>query len=244
MGRRPDIAPEELVSLLDSFFISTGGDPERITFTALSRYAAGQGQSIPEQKFRRCPAVVRRKEELTALGRGAPVSVPETVPGFATPDIREGLRRCRDTAEAEAWLSGLSDSWHALYRRKTELELEDRKNKEEILRLKNMADAEKAGYARSVRELADESSVLKAQVRELMKIINEYIYPSAATILLKKRIPSLEVDSAVNEEALRGLLADPGRTVPQDVTNAASVDDDFLALVAGKEDGDVFQDRS
>ena len=52
------------------------------------------------------------------------------------------------------------------------------------------------------------------------------------------------MDSAVNEEALRGLLADPGRTVPQDVTNAASVDDDFLALVAGKEDGDVFQDRS
>ena len=244
MGRRPDIAPEELVSLLDSFFISTGGDPERITFTALSRYAADRGLSIPEQKFRRCQAVVRRKEELSALQAGPPSAVPETVPGFATPDIREGLRRCRDTAEAEAWLSGLSDSWHALYRRKIELELENRKNREELLDLKSSADAEKARHARSVRELADRNGVLKAQVRELMKIINEYIYPSAATILLKKRIPSLEVDSAVNEEALRGLLADPGRTVPQDVTNAASVDDDFLALVAGKEDGDVFQDRS
>ena len=244
MGRRPDIAPEELVSLLDSFFISTGGDPERITFTALSRYAADRGLSIPEQKFRRCQAVVRRKKELSALQAGPPSAVPETVPGFATPDIREGLRRCRDTAEAEAWLSGLSDSWHALYRRKIELELENRKNREELLDLKSSADAEKARHARSVRELADRNGVLKAQVRELMKIINEYIYPSAATILLKKRIPSLEVDSAVNEEALRGLLADPGRTVPQDVTNAASVDDDFLALVAGKEDGDVFQDRS
>ena len=244
MGRRPDIAPEELVSLLDSFFISTGGDPERITFTALSRYAADRGLSIPEQKFRRCQAVVRRKEELSALQAGPPSAVPETVPGFATPDIREGLRRCRDTAEAEAWLSGLSDSWHALYRRKIELELENRKNREELLDLKSSADAEKARHARSVRELADRNGVLKAQVRELMKIINEYIYPSAAKILLKKRIPSLEVDSAVNEEALRGLLADPGRTVPQDVTNAASVDDDFLALVAGKEDGDVFQDRS
>ena len=244
MGRRPDIAPEELVSLLDSFFISTGGDPERITFTALSRYAADRGLSIPEQKFRRCQAVVRRKEELSALQAGPPSAVPETVPGFATPDIREGLRRCRDTAEAEAWLSGLSDSWHALYRRKIELELENRKNREELLDLKSSADAEKARHARSVRELADRNGVLKAQVRELMKIINEYIYPSAATILLKKRIPSLEVDSAVNEEALRGLLADPGRTVPQDVTNAASVDDAFLALVAGKEDGDVFQDRS
>ena len=244
MGRRPDIAPEELVSLLDGFFISTGGDPERITFTALSRYAADRGLSIPEQKFRRCQAVVRRKEELSALQAGPPSAVPETVPGFATPDIREGLRRCRDTAEAEAWLSGLSDSWHALYRRKIELELENRKNREELLDLKSSADAEKARHARSVRELADRNGVLKAQVRELMKIINEYIYPSAATILLKKRIPSLEVDSAVNEEALRGLLADPGRTVPQDVTNAASVDDDFLALVAGKEDGDVFQDRS
>ena len=243
MGRRPDIAPEELVSLLDSFFISTGGDPERITFTALSRYAADRGLSIPEQKFRRCQAVVRRKEELSALQAGPPSAVPETVPGFATPDIREGLRRCRDTAEAEAWLSGLSDSWHALYRRKIELELENRKNREELLDLKSSADAEKARHARSVRELADRNGVLKAQVRELMKIINEYIYPSAAKILLKKRIPSLEVDSAVNEEALRGLLADPGRTVPQDVTNAASVDDDFLALVAGKEDGDVFQDR-
>ena len=244
MGRRPDIAPEELVSLLDSFFISTGGDPERITFTALSRYAADRGLSIPEQKFRRCQAVVRRKEELSALQAGPPSAVPETVPGFATPDIREGLRRCRDTAEAEAWLSGLSDSWHALYRRKIELELENRKNREELLDLKSSADAEKARHARSVRELADRNGVLKAQVRELMKIINEYIYPSAATILLKKRIPSLEVDSAVNEEALRGLLADPGRTVPQDVTNAASVDDDFLALIAGKEEGDVFQDRS
>ena len=244
MGRRPDMDPEELVSLLDSFFISTGGDPERITFTALSRYAADRGLSIPEQKFRRCQAVVRRKEELSALQAGPPSAVPETVPGFATPDIREGLRRCRDTAEAEAWLSGLSDSWHALYRRKIELELENRKNREELLDLKSSADAEKARHARSVRELADRNGVLKAQVRELMKIINEYIYPSAAKILLKKRIPSLEVDSAVNEEALRGLLADPGRTVPQDVTNAASVDDDFLALVAGKEDGDVFQDRS
>ena len=244
MGRRPDIAPEELVSLLDSFFISTGGDPERITFTALSRYAADRGLSIPEQKFRRCQAVVRRKKELSALQAGPPSAVPETVPGFATPDIREGLRRCRDTAEAEAWLSGLSDSWHALYRRKIELELENRKNREELLDLKSSADAEKARHARSVRELADRNGVLKAQVRELMKIINEYIYPSAATILLKKRIPSLEVDSAVNEEALRGLLADPGRTVPQDVTNAASVDDDFLALIAGKEEGDVFQDRS
>jgi len=240
MGRRPDIAPEELVSLLDSFFISTGGDPERITFTALSRYAADRGLSIPEQKFRRCQAVVRRKEELSALQAGPPSAVPETVPGFATPDIREGLRRCRDTAEAEAWLSGLSDSWHALYRRKIELELENRKNREELLDLKSSADAEKARHARSVRELADRNGVLKAQVRELMKIINEYIYPSAATILLKKRIPSLEVDSAVNEEALRGLLADPGRTVPQDVTNAASVDDAFLALAAGKEDGHVF----
>ncbi|MBQ3974161.1 MAG: hypothetical protein II628_08340, partial [Lachnospiraceae bacterium] len=208
MGRRPDIAPEELVSLLDSFFISTGGDPERITFTALSRYAADRGLSIPEQKFRRCQAVVRRKEELSALQAGPPSAVPETVPGFATPDIREGLRRCRDTAEAEAWLSGLSDSWHALYRRKIELELENRKNREELLDLKSSADAEKARHARSVRELADRNGVLKAQVRELMKIINEYIYPSAATILLKKRIPSLEVDSAVNEEALRGLLAD------------------------------------
>ena len=240
MGRRPDMDPEELVSLLDSFFISTGGDPDRITFTALSRYAAGQGLSIPEQKFRRCPAVVRRKEELTALGRGAPAGVPETVPGFATPDIREGLRRCRDTAEAEAWLSGLSDSWHALYRRKTELELEDRKNKEEILRLKNMADAGKAGYARSVRELADESSVLKAQVRELMKIINEYIYPAAAMMLLKKRIPSLVPDTAVDLDAVMGLLADQGRTGPDDVPDAASPDDAFLALASGKEDGHVF----
>ena len=240
MGRRPDMDPEALVSIVDSFFISTGGDPERITFTALSRYAAGQGLSIPEQKFRRCPAVVRRKEELTALGRGAPAGVPETVPGFATPDIREGLRRCRDTAEAEAWLSGLSGSWHALYRRKTELELEDRKNKEEILRLKNMADAEKAGYARSVRELADESSVLKAQVRELMKIINEYIYPTAAMMLLKKRIPSLVPDTAVDLDAVMGLLADQGRTGPDDVPDAASPDDAFLALASGKEDGHVF----
>lgn len=240
MGRRPDMDPEALVSIVDSFFISTGGDPERITFTALSRYAAGQGLSIPEQKFRRCPAVVRRKEELTALGRGAPVSVPETVPGFATPDIREGLRRCRDTAEAEAWLSGLSGSWHALYRRKTELELEDRKNKEEILRLKNMADAGKAVYARSVRELSDESSVLKAQVRELMKIINEYIYPAAAMMLLKKRIPSLVPDTAVDLDAVMGLLADQGRTGPDDVPDAASPDDAFLALASGKEDGHVF----
>ena len=240
MGRRPDIAPEELVSLLDSFFISTGGDPDRITFTALSRYAAERGLSIPEQKFRRCPAVVRRKEELTALGRGAPVSVPETFPGFATPDIREGLRRCRDTAEAEAWLSGLSGSWHALYRRKIELELENRKNREELLDLKSSAEAEKARHARSVRELADRNGVLKAQVRELMKIINEYIYPSAAKILLKKRIPSLEVDSAVNEEAIRGLLADQGRAGPDDVPDAASPDDAFLALAAGKEDGHVF----
>ena len=240
MGRRPDMDPEALVSIVDSFFISTGGDPERITFTALSRYAAGQGLSIPEQKFRRCPAVVRRKEELRALQAGALVSVPETVPGFATPDIREGLRRCRDTAEAEAWLSGLSDSWHALYRRKTELELEDRKNKEEILRLKNMADAGKAGYARSVRELADESSVLKAQVRELMKIINEYIYPAAAMMLLKKRIPSLVPDTAVDLDAVMGLLADQGRTGPDDVPDAASPDDAFLALASGKEDGHVF----
>ena len=240
MGRRPDMDPEALVSIVDSFFISTGGDPERITFTALSRYAAGQGLSIPEQKFRRCPAVVRRKEELRALQAGALVSVPETVPGFATPDIREGLRRCRDTAEAEAWLSGLSDSWHALYRRKTELELEDRKNKEEILRLKNMADAEKAGYARSVRELSDESSVLKAQVRELMKIINEYIYPAAAMMLLKKRIPSLVPDTAVDLDAVMGLLADQGRTGPDDVPDAASPDDAFLALASGKEDGHVF----
>ena len=232
--------PEELVSLLDSFFISTGGDPDRITFTALSRYAADRGLSIPEQKFRRCPAVVRRKEELTALGRGAPAGVPETVPGFATPDIREGLRRCRDTAEAEAWLSGLSGSWHALYRRKTELELEDRKNKEEILRLKNMADAGKAVYARSVRELSDESSVLKAQVRELMKIINEYIYPAAAMMLLKKRIPSLVPDTAVDLDAVMGLLADQGRTGPDDVPDAASPDDAFLALASGKEDGHVF----
>ena len=240
MGRRPDMDPEALVALLDSFFISTGGDPERITFTALSRYAADQGQSIPEQKFRRCPAVVRRKKELTALGRGAPAGISETVPGFATPDIREGLRRCRDTAEAEAWLSGLSDSWHALYRRKTELELEDRKNKEEILRLKNMADAGKAVYARSVRELADESSVLKAQVRELMKIINEYIYPAAAMMLLKKRIPSLVPDTAVDLDAVMGLLADQGRTGPDDVPDAASPDDAFLALASGKEDGHVF----
>ena len=240
MGRRPDMDPEALVSIVDSFFISTGGDPERITFTALSRYAAGQGLSIPEQKFRRCPAVVRRKEELRALQAGALVSVPETVPGFATPDIREGLRRCRDTAEAEAWLSGLSDSWHALYRRKTELELEDRKNKEEILRLKNMADAGKAVYARSVRELSDESSVLKAQVRELMKIINEYIYPAAAMMLLKKRIPSLVPDTAVDLDAVMGLLADQGRTGPNDVPDAASPDDAFLALAAGKEDGHVF----
>ena len=240
MGRRPDIAPEELVSLLDSFFISTGGDPERITFTALSRYAADRGLSIPEQKFRRCQAVVRRKKELSALQAGPPSAVPETVPGFATPDIREGLRRCRDTAEAEAWLSGLSDSWHALYRRKIELELENRKNREELLDLKSSADAEKARHARSVRELADRNGVLKAQVRELMKIINEYIYPSAATILLKKRIPSLEVDSAVNEEAIRGLLADQGRAGPDDVPDAASPDDAFLALAAGKEDGHVF----
>ena len=240
MGRRPDMDPEALVSIVDSFFISTGGDPERITFTALSRYAAGQGLSIPEQKFRRCPAVVRRKEELRALQAGALVSVPETVPGFATPDIREGLRRCRDTAEAEAWLSGLSDSWHALYRRKTELELEDRKNKEEILRLKDMADAGKAVYARSVRELADESSVLKAQVRELMKIINEYIYPAAAMMLLKKRIPSLVPDTAVDLDAVMGLLADQGRTGPDDVPDAASPDDAFLALASGKEDGHVF----
>ena len=199
MGRRPDIAPEELVSLLDSFFISTGGDPERITFTALSRYAADRGLSIPEQKFRRCQAVVRRKEELSALQAGPPSAVPETVPGFATPDIREGLRRCRDTAEAEAWLSGLSDSWHALYRRKIELELENRKNREELLDLKSSADAEKARHARSVRELADRNGVLKAQVRELMKIINEYIYPSAATILLKKRyLLAMFLNSQIN----------------------------------------------
>ena len=240
MGRRPDIDPEALVSIVDSFFISTGGDPERITFTALSRYAAERGLSIPEQKFRRCPAVVRRKAELTALGTGAPAGIPETVPGFMTPDIREGLRRCRDASEAEAWLSGLSDSWHALYRRKTELELEDRKNKEELLRLKNSADDEKAQAARAVRALSDENGRLKDQVRALMGIVREYIYPSAAVMLLKKRIPSLEVDSAVNERAIRGLLADYEEKDPAEGAPEEVPDDPFLTLLAGKEEGDVF----
>ena len=103
-----------------------------------------------------------------------------------------------------------------------------------------MADAEKAGYARSVRELADESSVLKAQVRELIKIINEYIYPTAAMMLLKKRIPSLVPDAAVDLDAVMRLLADQGRAGPDDVPDAASPDDAFLALAAGKEDGHVF----
>ena len=105
----------------------------------------------------------------------------------------------------------MSDSWHALYRRKTELELEDRRNKEELLSLKSSAEAEAARHARAVRELADESSVLKAQVRELMKIINEYIYPTAAMMLLNKRIPSLVPDPAVDPDAVMGLLADQGR---------------------------------
>ena len=59
-------------------------------------------------------------------------------------------------------------------------------------------------------------------------------------MLLKKRIPSLVPDAAVDQDTVMGLLADPGRAAPDDVPEAAPQGDDFLALAAGKEDGHVF----
>ena len=127
MGRKPDVDSGTLVALVDQFFIRSSGNPEKLTFAALSRFANDQGFSIPEQKFRRCQAVIRRRNELLAMGTGTPVPVPDDVLGYASLDIPAGVRRCRDAGEIDAYLSGLNAAWHALYRRKIELELENRR---------------------------------------------------------------------------------------------------------------------
>ena len=94
---------------------------------------------------------------------------------------------------------------------------------------------------KTARDLTDENRKLRTQVRELMKLMKEYVYPSAAVMLLQKRIPTLELDEFINPEGIEPFIGHSSDCPPEeDAQPQDSPQDPFLALLAGKENADVF----
>ena len=204
MGRRKKNGSSVLVGVVDDFYEhEAGGDPGKLKYSALEKYARSRGVQASWYDFRRDGEVLRRIRELRE--RREPEENPPIIPAYKSLDIEGLLRNARTAEELKRKLYELDCYWKKAYEDAVGLMEENRKLsaeksrcEKELFRLAQEKEEQTATEAR-IRKLEKENAYLRRTLRECL-------YPAVADELLRESGLSSGKSGVVRPDALPRLI--------------------------------------
>lgn len=208
MGRHKKNDSGVLVGIVNDFYTdAAGGNPEKLKYSALARFAQARGIQADWYDFRRDSAVLRRIQELreqSSMENDAAI-----VPAYKSLDIEELLRSSRTSEELKRKLYELDCYWKKIYEHAArvttqnfEMSLEKDAYDEKIRRL----ESEKEQLALSAASSSAQIKRLREETAYLRKALREYLYPSVANKLLREYNLPAEGSGSVRPEAFVRLI--------------------------------------
>lgn len=204
MGRRKKNGSSVLVGIVDDFYErEAGGDPGKLKYSALEKYARSRGVQASRYDFWRDGEVLRRIRELRE--RREPEENPPIIPAYKSLDIEGLLRNVRTAEELKRKLYELDCYWKKAYEDAFGLMEENRKLsaeksrcEEELFRLAQEKEEQTATEAR-IRKLEKENAYLRQTLRECL-------YPAVADELLRESGLSSGKSGVIRPDALPRLI--------------------------------------
>lgn len=208
MGRPKKISSEEMVKLLEAYYESDGcGDPVRLKFSKLEKYAAGQGVNVKAYDFKRDAKVRQRIRELEQEHEVLLEQQMDTA--YKTLDIEGILKRCRTVDDIVAALQGMDDYWKKTCEHASSVLNRDKKFM-----------SEKAAYESRIRELERELEESREEVQGaqsdsrryeqeniyLRRMLKTHLYPALANELLRGSNLPVPENTSVRPESFEKLI--------------------------------------
>lgn len=208
MGRPKKTASDEMVAVLEAFYESDGcGDPAKLKYSNLERFAAGKGMKIKAYDFKRDEKVRDRIQELKQ--EHELLLEQERQTAYKTLDIEGFLKKCRTVDDIAAALREMDAYWKKTSDHATSLIERDR-----------IFMAEKAAFEKKITSLEKEigemkkvsadalnkSRKLEKENAYLRKMLRTYLYPNLANELLREKYVPVPDNTSVRPEAMKELI--------------------------------------
>ena len=208
MGRRKKNGSSVLVGLVDDFYEhQAGGDPGKLKYSALEKYARSRGVQASWHDFRRDGEVLRRIRELRE--RREPEASPQIVPAYKSLDIEGMLRNARTAEELKRKLFELDCYWKKAYDDAVGFMEENRK----LSAQKSRCEAELRRLELEKEEQAALTVSMETRIRKLEKenaylrrTLRECLYPAVADELLRESGLSSGKSGVVRPDAFPRLI--------------------------------------
>lgn len=208
MGRRKKNDSSVLVGVVNDFYADeAGGDPGKLKYSALAKYAQSKGVAAKWYDFQRDEAVARRIQELREWPE--PEENQPVVPAYKSLDIEELLRNCRTAEELKRKLHELDGYWKKAYESAAEWMEQNRKLSGKAIRVEaevRRLEREKADLEAALGAEKSRTKRLREETAYLRRTLREYLYPAVADELLGSANPSDAKNETVRPDAFPKLI--------------------------------------
>lgn len=208
MGRRKKNDSSVLVGVVNDFYAhEAGGDPGKLKYSALAKYAQSKGVAAQWHDFQRNEAVTRRIRELREWPE--PEENQPVVPAYKSLDIKELLRNCRTAEELKRKLYEPDGYWKKAYENAAEWTEQNRKLSAKAIRVEaevRRLEREKAELEAALGAEKSRTKRLREKTAYLRPTLREYLYPAVADELLGSANPSDAKNKTVRPDAFPKLI--------------------------------------
>lgn len=244
MARPKKMESARLVHLVEDFFANeAAGDPARLQYSQLERYAKKCGVDIQAYDLRRDDAVRQRIAQLREFSLGQTGSAAAVA--YKSLDVEDFIRRCSDLSSLKRCLMEMDEYWKRVYESavsllgenkalKRERRVSEAKTDELAVELKALA-SQLQGLTLENKKLHQENCYLKKQLKT-------YLYPALADELLRQEhLPAKEntsVKTIAFSELIDGATPSPFSGIGVSDEKAVTRQEQLLAQMKAQVDSD------
>lgn len=208
MGRPKKTSSEEMVKILEEYYESDGcGDPSRLKFSLLEKYAAAHGLGVKAYDFKRDESVRQRIRELEQEHEIQIEQAADTA--YKTLDIEGLLKRCRTVdalvdalQEMDAYWKKTCDQAALVLNRDKQFMTEKSSYERKIKQL----ESELEETRKSSAEALEKSKKHEKENVYLRRMLRTHLYPALANELLREGHIPVPENTSVRPESITALI--------------------------------------
>ena len=199
MARPKKANTEQLLQLLNTYY-EIDGNPEKLKFSMLEKYAKTMGYEIKAYDFSRDKAVKARMEELKQTVRIGGTGVV----AYKTMDINALIDKCKTITELKETLRQIDESWESVYEYAVETGKSNRKLLKDISAMKKRTNEQIVTLEQlqlEIKALKNQNRKIIFENRYLKTIIRKYLNDGIAEHILAENNEIKEPRLIVSDEA-------------------------------------------
>lgn len=226
MARPRKMTTEQMVEVVNSYYMQNDGNPTLLKCSIIARYASQLGYDAEGYDFRRNEKVRAYIDQLRENSAAPEKDIPLT---YKALDIDELLRCNGGNAQLAKALADLDSYWKRVSGFASMTAEENRKlmaaKHEYELSLKEAAASQERIHTKN-EEISLQNNKLVLENRYLRKMLRTYLYPAVADEILVRENALKESSTQVTQTAVRDLTE---FGVPQSLQKSTACDTALLA---------------